>query len=244
MKLRLVSSGLFCFLAASAQNATQPDIWNLSPEQRQTLLAEQLRQMEINRIQTVQLQQQIRAAYASQQVAVQNQHQAQITSIRAQQDTFAARNEATHAALEAGAASARPGIQQDMLRKQVKIVEKSVQEWQPPKSYTASGAPKAALADPFAPKAAAVVESPENTLSTALRGSCLVLDGEHGVAKTTSECDWPSVREKAQADFYPVLEDGSLLDTPERVRSFLALAVDSTKKLRLLRSEGTLMALR
>jgi len=239
-----VVCGLSLLSVVSAQTSTGPNIWSLSPQERQALLAEQQRQAQLAQTQSMQIQQQIRDAYASQQQAQMNLRQSQLDYVESQQQSVQSKQAATNAAMEAGRASVAGDLAKERMSKQTDLVVKAANGWQPPKGYSTSGAPKATLADPFAPKPQQAQESPEQSLKRAVEGSCLTLDEEHGVARTTVSCNWQGLTRELQANVYPVLPDGSLLDSAARVQRFLQSVRDSSDKICVMRPEGELVWIR
>jgi hypothetical protein len=146
--------------------------------------------------------------------------------------------------MEAGTASVQADLAKERMSKQTDLVVKAANGWQPPKGYSTSGAPKATLADPFAPKPERAQESPMQSIKRAIEGSCLALDEEHGVARTTESCNWQGVTREVHASVYPVLPDGSLLDSAERVQRFLQSVRELSDKICVMRPEGELVWIR
>jgi hypothetical protein len=115
------------------------------------------------------------------------------------------------------------------------MVQESVDRIQHPQKYAAV-ASHVELADPFAaPK--------KNLFEQSVSGTFLEVDAERGLAKVSGDGTSQSCGKLAfKAGDYPLLSDGSLIDSPEKVRQFLAECATSNQP-RVIRGDGQIVTL-
>lgn len=228
--------------------ANYPAIWSLSPKERQALLASRVRYLEQSGTASARLVERVQSASSGEQqdqtAAV---RQAAIAAVDAQQQNANAKQNAFSASMQAGAATAKASIDQTNLTRQAEIVLDSVQKWQPPRTSQAASANHPDLVDPFAPTTDAKVPdapSPARALEHSLGGTCLDFDSKRMLGRVGPTCSWPSIKSKPQAGDYPVLEDGTLLDTESKVVQFMKLVRHPEQHIYVLRSESELVQIR
>jgi hypothetical protein len=208
-------------LPAPAPPPQSATIWNIPANTRQTLLADQIRQAQQTQQLSADLRSQIQAAYASQKQSQLAAQQAAVNQVAAQQQAAASIQGASQAAMNAGFEQGAGAAQARVMPKRVDMVVAAAKDWTPPKQYSAANSASVALDDPFSTPHPAAVSDPLAPLRTALNESCLRVDEEHGVAQVQKECRAGGENLPLQLGDYPVLADGSLLDSPERVKTFV-----------------------
>lgn len=243
--MRKAVSALTAMVLLNAMPALAQNVWSLTQEQRQKLIAEQVKQMQLTQQAQLNMQKQINEAYKRQQLAALETQRAQAQAIQAQNQAMVANQQANQAAFSAGWETGRVQSERHNMDAAVDMVRDAVTSWQPPKSYTAQ-AGKVALADPFADEPAqARVVDPLIAMREAVKGSCLVVDEERRLAKVAGECPLPGHSEKLLPGDYPVLaSESALLDTPERVKAFLTASATPSASILVMRNDSQLIALR
>lgn len=104
-------------------------------------------------------------------------------------------------------------------KKQFDMASKAIEEWKPPSYYEMGSAPAAAIVDPFGPT------SPEDLLARLrerIASTCLEIDPDRGVARTTDRCSADPCLRNAHPGDYPFLADGRVLDAKDAVDAFFA----------------------
>jgi hypothetical protein len=220
------------------QNAT---IWSIPPSQRQALLADEIRQAQQTQQVTTELRSQINAAYASQQQAQQAAQQAAVSEVAAQQQAAQSIQAASQAAMQAGYAKAAGEAEARAIPKRVDMVVAVAKDWTPPKQYSAANSPAVVLDDPFS---AVAKPDPLAPLRASLKETCLMLDDEHEVARVDKNCLSSGEKLPFQVGDYPVLADGSLVDSPDKVKAFLEMCANHQSPLYTLRNESEMVVLR
>ena len=221
-----------------------PSIWQLSQDDRQKLLAEQMRQAALTQQTSVDLQQQINQAYALQQQALAAAQQAQIEAIQAQQQAATAGQAAVQEANAAGLKKAEFEGASTNLPKQLDMVTSSLKSWEPPKRYEASSSARVALADPFSQKPELAANNHLANIEEAVQGTCLELDKERGLGRVAKECLADGRTLPFEKGDYPLLPDGNLLDSTARIKTFLENYPKSDSRLFVLRGDGQMARLR
>lgn len=241
MRLILLLSSL---LMLCARFAAPQSIWTLTPEQRQAVLAEQAREAQLNQQREIQKQSQIQAAQQAQAVEAARAAQMQLQATQQNIATANAVANTAMATLEASAQQQRTRSEQANLEDRARAATAALRQWHPGQSYVAARASNPHLRDPFTADEALKPLNSELRLAKLLEGSCLYVDTDHGVARVGANCQWPGVSANSIEHLYPVLADGSLLDSAEHVQQFLALAKDPNSKIWFLRGEGALQCFR
>jgi hypothetical protein len=231
------------FLALPA--LAQTSVWSLTPEQRQKLLAEQSKQMQLTQKLQMDMRAKVDEAYRRQQLAAVEAQRAQFQATQAQMQANLAASQANSASMSVGMEQGRLQSKQRNMDAAVDMVTDAIESWQPPKTYTAL-AGKVELADPFSddPSQARVVD-PLAALKEAVQGTCLGVDEERMVAKIAAVCVVPNLTNELKVGDYPILSsDSSPLDTPQRVKAFLETANAPSTRLLVLRNDVQLVAVR
>lgn len=232
-------------LCVALSSFGQTSVWSLTPEQRRQLLAEQYKQMQLTQKLQMDMQAQVAEAYRRQQLAAVEAQRAQMQAAQAKMQATLAAGQANSAAMSVGMEEGRIQSQQRNMDAAVDMVTDAIRSWKPPKTYTAQ-AGKVELADPFSddPAQAKVVD-PLTALKEAVQGTCLAVDEERMVAKIAGPCAALNLVEELKVGDYPILSsDSSPLDTPVRVKAFLAAANVPSTRLLVLRNDSQLVAVR
>jgi hypothetical protein len=154
------------------------------------------------------------------------------TLFNSRNQAVSAQDEANKAAFRAGELAGTNETTKGNIKKRLEGVKAALQHWQqtPPKSYS-STTPRVELTDPF--RSVDNSNLTAETLGQAVHGTCLEIDPERGVARVASSCANFGCGDRFKAGDYPVLADGNVLDTAERVREFLkecgSLSVSSVR---------------
>ena len=209
-----------------------------APAQTNTSAQEQQRQAQATEQRRLELQQQLQEAYKAQQQAKQQEAAAQAAAIQSQQQANQQQMEANKTASEAGMEQGMWSAASQNVTKRLQMVTTAVDKWQPPQGYTAkTGAVE--LADPFA---APVLASPKSKQLTeflkAVENTCLAVDEAHGVAIVSADCS-KRCKVVLQKDIYPLLPDGSPIESAEQVKMFFG-ACKNANEIMFLKADGTL----
>jgi hypothetical protein len=137
--------------------------------------------------------------------------------VDSQNQSLAAQEEANRAAMHAGELAGIDATSRSNVQSRLANVKAALEHWQaaPPKGYSSS-APKVALADPFEPPVSAI----DGDLKQAVRDTCLEIDEERTVARVAGNCVNSGCPDSFRIGDYPVLADGNVLDSAERVHQF------------------------
>jgi hypothetical protein len=155
----------------------------------------------------------------------------EVAAFYAKQDAMQANAQANLAAVGAGQARGLEDARRGSVSAQVKMVTTAVKDWRAPAGYAHSGAVNAAaIQDPFA--ADARTDAAESVIAK----SGLIWDRVRGLARVGNIQTLCGGRLKLGD--YPVLMDGTLLDTPERIGQFLSVCGDVTVPLLVVRENG------
>ncbi len=223
----LLAALLFC-AAACAQST----IWQLTPAQRQQLLAAQEQQLELNQQQSASLQQAIQQARFAQQQAQAQEAGARMTSVVDRYNADNAASDMVSSATISGLNQAEAQGNLQNLKIDIAQVRGVVQNWQPPHAYRGR-ARLVPLLDPFAPAGAAAqpaAAAVAGDLAKALVGTCLAFDPRNGVARVAGDCYGAGGRIAFPAGSYPVLPGGIMIDSAAKVALFRrALASRATR---------------
>ncbi len=158
----------------------------------------------------------------------------EMAAFLAKQDAMRANNDANMAAATAGQAHGLQEARQGSLKDQIQMVTKVVKGWQPPRGYAAtSTVNSSALVDPFL---APAVQDVAGAARKAITGSGLEWNEVRKIAWVGSAKDLCGGR--LQPGDYPLLPDGNLLDTPERITQFLGSCASPSTPLAVLREGG------
>jgi hypothetical protein len=238
-------------VAVAQQSGAGPSvnvtIWAVPLAQRQALLASQVQQAQQTQQLLIDLRAQIQAASITEQQAQMERQQAATRDLVAQQKASAAIQEASNNAWSNGYDRAASDAEAKMQPKRVDMAVAAAQTWTPPKPYGPASSGTVVLADPFSPasaKASTDQADQLNSLQASIQGTCLTLDAQHGVAMVERDCGVAGHKLPFRHGDYPLLADGSLLDTAQRVRTFVEICADETAHLYGLRNESQMVVLR
>jgi hypothetical protein len=155
----------------------------------------------------------------------------EVAAFYAKQDAMRANNEANMAAMTAGQAHGRDEARRGSVDEQMKMVTSVVKGWRAPAGYSHAGAiDTAAIQDPFA------AEARIQAVEAAMAKSGLAWDRLRGLARVGEQRTLCAGR--LQVGDYPVLIDGTLLDTAERIDRFLSVCGDVSVPLLVVRENG------
>ena len=153
---------------------------------------------------------------------------APVDGVPTEQQIAWAEYQTRQANLNALNAAQTQGFQQGLVEARKKSAEKqvdmaldTVSSWKPPKTYGAQAAGLPGLEDPFASKPEKAFAA-SGELAETLRGSCLSVDEERGVAVVAQSCDADDCLRGAQPGDYPFLDDGRLIDSGGVLEEFRA----------------------
>lgn len=224
-----------CCWGLQAQQAGTSSIWFISPADRQKLLAEQQKQMQLTEEKSAEIADQVQKAIQSQRQETLAAQQAALNALQAQQMSNAALQDALKAGFEAGAAKARVEAIGKTMESRGNLVMKSVQKWQPPRGFEAAETVKPTLSDPFASdRVSSPPPSSGESVKSAIEGTCLAFDPDRQLARATASCSWPGLNSSISNSDYPILSDGNVIDTSDRVKQFLEAARDSKQPIFVL----------
>ena len=149
----------------------------------------------------------------------------------AKQDLLQANNETNMAAMQLGQAEGLKDAKQGSMDKQLKMVDGVVKGWQQPRGYASIGATRnAGLDDPFAEARL------EASVTSALGASGLVWNARRKIAQAGPSDQ--ACLGRLRPEDYPLLADGSLLDSAKRISTFLAACADPATPLLVIRENG------
>jgi len=155
----------------------------------------------------------------------------EVAAFYAKQDAMRANNEANMAAMNAGRLRGLDDARRGSVDAQMKMVTGVVKGWRAPEGYAAGAAiDGSAILDPFA------AEAKIDAVESAMEKSGLVWDRSRGLARVGENRTLCGGR--LQLGDYPVLIDGTLLDTPDRIGKFLSVCGDVTMPLLVVRESG------
>lgn len=155
----------------------------------------------------------------------------EVAAFYAKQDAMRADTQANLAAVGAGQARGREDARRGSLDAQMDMVTSAVKGWRAPSGYARSGAVNAsAIQDPFA------TEARIDAVEAAMAASGLSWDRARGLARVADNRTLCGGRLKAGD--YPVLVDGTLLDSADRITKFLSICGDATMPLLVVRESG------
>lgn len=239
----LAAALLFCAAACAQSN-----IWQLTPTQRQQLLAAQEQQLQLSQQQQASLQQAIQQARFAQQQAQAQETSAMMNSVVDRYNADNAASDMVSSATISGLNQAEAQGNLQNLKIDIAQIRGVVQNWQPPRAYRGR-ARLVPLLDPFAPAGAAAqpaaVAADAGDLAKALVGTCLALDAQNGVARVAGDCYGAGGRIAFPAGSYPVLPGGIMIDSAAKVALFRqALASRATRWFALDQSGLNLMPIR
>lgn len=249
--LRKLIAIVFIQMVTTAFVAAQPTtsaetgtIWNLPVNQRQAMLADEIQQAQRTQRLTTDLSAQIQAAYASRDQAQSAAQQASTIEAAAQLRSSAAIQDASQAAFGVGYDNAARSAEAKQMPARVDMVVAAAKDWTPPKQYAAATSKVVALDDPFSPSPTAEATSdPLAPMRKALEGTCLLLDEEHGVAQVRKGCVLYGRSLPFHTGDYPILANGSLLDSPDKIHKFLESCADLSATLYTLRNGSEMVVL-
>lgn len=228
---------------AQAQNSTPFSVWAISATERRALLQTEIGKTAQIDAESRHLSTQLTFLKVREAQAERQAKQAAADAFGAQQKANAALSDALNAAVEAGSAEGRAKTAVRNLEKQSLMLQEAVRSWSPPKQQIEAVIERPRLIDPFAAGSSNAMFDAQSEIVKALIDSCLELDRSHGVARARGDCSF-AVTEQPLAGDYPVLEDGSLLDTPSRVKQFLGRARTRGAQLNFLRGDSQLITIR
>jgi hypothetical protein len=155
----------------------------------------------------------------------------EVAAFYAKQDAMRANTQANLAAVGAGQARGLEDARRGSLDAQMEMVTSAVKGWRAPSGYARSGGVNAsAIQDPFA------TEARIDSVEAAMAASGLSWDRARGLARVGDNRTLCGGRLKAGD--YPVLVDGTLLDTADRITKFLSICGDATMPLLVVRETG------
>lgn len=142
----------------------------------------------------------------------------EVAAFWAKQDALRANGDANTAAAMAGQSRGRADARNDSLNTQMKMVNDAVKGWQVPRGYSAATATNAGvIADPFATSAPLDFKK---AVELALGSTGLAWNRTRQLAQVAA-AQPTTCGGRLRVGDYPVLPDGNLLDTPERIAQFL-----------------------
>jgi hypothetical protein len=155
----------------------------------------------------------------------------EVAAFYAKQDAMRANTEANMAAVSAGQSRGLGEARKGSIDAQLKMVTGVVKGWRPPNGYARSAAiDSSAIQDPFA--AAERLQG----INVAVGASGLAWNHARGLARVGDNRSLCGGR--LRDGDYPVLADGSLLDTPARIAQFLAACSDASLPVLVVRESG------
>lgn len=167
-----------------------------------------------------------RAAIAAVQEEQRKRQQEQLELLHRQQAAMAAGREAAMQGAEEG----RQRAERENRQRREGMVRSAVSAWQPPKRLAATSSSAVSLVDPFAPKTPAgpglPVSKSMEALLAVVEGSCLAIDQTLMAAMVVRECLQGARKGQLQVGDYPVDQDGKLLTSIEKIRTFRNLLTD------------------
>ena len=157
----------------------------------------------------------------------------EVAAFWAKQDALRANGDANTAAAMAGQARGLADAKNGSLDAQMKMVNDAVKGWQVPRGYSATAINAGAIVDPFA--ASAPIDF-KKAVELALGSTGLAWNRTRQIAQMGT-AQGGACGGRLQVGDYPVLPDGNLLDTPERIAQFLETCAASSPVL-VVRESG------
>jgi hypothetical protein len=202
------------FVSGGSPTPTTTNAWTMTPGERQAALARQGADFKTALESLSRSMREKAMANANPEVA----------AFWAKQDALRANGDANAAAAMAGQARGRADAKNGSLNAQMKMVNDAVKGWQVPRGYSAMAASNAGVVvDPFATSAPIDFKK---AVELALGSSGLVWNRTRQIAQM-STVQRDTCGGRLQVGDYPVLPDGNLLDTPERIAQFLETCASS-----------------
>jgi hypothetical protein len=222
-------------VTAPTGTSTRPrDVWSMSAADRQSALAGELQSVRTREPGEDFARAMDGISRRMRERAMENATP-EVAAFWARQDLIQANAAANVAASAAGRRQGQVEAQRDSLDKQVQMVNDAVTSWRPPRSYSASSAVSAgAIEDPFATTGGG---NNAETIRAALGTSGLVWDEARRIARVGARTPLMCGGRLKDGD-YPVLPDGSLLDTADRIKQFQASCSDPASPLVVVRESG------
>ena len=219
------------FVSGGSLSPSTTNAWAMSPGDRQAALSHEVRKFRPEP-QGVDAKTALDSLSRSMRQKAMANASPEVAAFWAKQDALRANGDANTAAAMAGQARGLADAKNGSLDAQMKMVNDAVRGWQVPRGYSAAAAINAGtIVDPFA--ASAPIDF-KKAVELALGSTGLAWNRTRQIAQVA---EGGACGGRLQVGDYPVLPDGNLLDTPERIAQFLETCATSSPVL-VVRESG------
>ena len=221
------------FVSGGSLSPSTTNAWAMAPGERQAALSH-----EVRKFRPEQPGADLKTAFDSLSRSMREKAMAnatpEVAAFWAKQDAVRANGDANTAAAMAGQARGLAEAKNGSLNAQMKMVNDAVKGWQVPRGYSATAAINAGtIVDPFATSAPVDFKK---AVELAIGSSGLAWNRTRQIAQVAA-AESGACGGRLQVGDYPVLPDGNLLDTPERIAQFLETCAASSPVL-VVRESG------
>jgi hypothetical protein len=221
------------FVSGGSLSPSTTNAWAMSPGDRQAALSHEVRKFRPEP-QGVDAKTALDSLSRSMREKAMANASPEVAAFWAKQDALRANGDANTAAAMAGQARGLADAKNGSLDAQMKMVNDAVRGWQVPRGYSATAAINAGtIVDPFA--ASAPIDF-KKAVELALGSTGLAWNRTRQIAQVAA-AQGGACGGRLQVGDYPVLPDGNLLDTPERIAQFLETCATSSPVL-VVRESG------